>query len=194
MSENKSVNRKSKIKRKKWSNKKKVVVSTISVFIAIIILLLGGYMYVKNKIYSNSDVIKNSEYKEVPGITNVLLIGTDARTLDEQSRSDSIIIATLDNNNKKIKLTSLFRDTLVNIPGYGEQKLNTAYALGGPSLLLETISDTYDIHIDKYAVINFWGFEAIIDQIGGIEVDVKDYQLEELINISVNPQVVMIAL
>ena len=180
MSENKSVNRKSKIKRKKWSNKKKVVVSTISVFIAIIILLLGGYMYVKNKIYSNSDVIKNSEYKEVPGITNVLLIGTDARTLDEQSRSDSIIIATLDNNNKKIKLTSLFRDTLVNIPGYGEQKLNTAYALGGPSLLLETISDTYDIHIDKYAVINFWGFEAIIDQIGGIEVDVKDYQLEEL--------------
>ena len=78
----------------------------------------------------------------------------------------------LDNNTKKIKLTSLFRDTLVNIPGYGEQKLNAAYALGGPSLLLETINDTYDIHIDKYVVINFWGFEAIIDQIGGIEVDV----------------------
>ena len=180
MNEDKSVNRKSKSKRKKWSNRKKIVVSTISVFIAIIIFLLGGYIYVRNKIYSNTDVIKDSEYKEVPGITNVLLIGTDARTLDEQSRSDSIIIATLDNNNKKIKLTSLFRDTLVNIPGYGEQKINTAYALGGPSLLLETISDTYDIHIDKYVVINFWGFEAIIDQIGGIEVDVKDYQLEEL--------------
>lgn len=170
-------------KRKKWSNKKKVIVATLSVFVVIVAIILGGYGYVKSKIYSKytpSNVGKETEYKEVPGITNVLLIGTDARTLEEQSRSDSIIIATLDSNNKKIKLTSLFRDTLVNIPGYGEQKINTAYALGGPSLLLETISDTYDIHIDKYVVINFWGFEAVIDQIGGIEVDVKDYQLEEL--------------
>ncbi|CUP00073.1 MULTISPECIES: LCP family protein [Clostridium] len=183
MSEDNTVKRRqNKDKRKKWSNRKKIIVSTISVLIAIIMLLLGGYLYVRGKIYSNdnSNSIKDSEYQEVPGITNVLLIGTDARTLDEQSRSDSIIIATLDNNTKKIKLTSLFRDTLVNIPGYGEQKLNAAYALGGPSLLLETINDTYDIHIDKYVVINFWGFEAIIDQIGGIEVDVKDYQLEEL--------------
>ena len=183
MSEDNIIKRKkNKGKRKKWSNKKKVVVSTLSVFIVIITILLSGYMYVRNKIYSNDgyNSIKESEYEEVPGITNVLLIGTDARTLDEQSRSDSIIIATLDSNNKKIKLTSLFRDTMVNIPGYGERKLNTAYALGGANLLLETISNTYDIHIDKYVVINFWGFEAIIDQIGGIEVDVKDYQIEEL--------------
>ena len=187
MSENNIIKGKNnKRKRKRWSNKRRVVVSTIAVLIAIIALLISGYMYVRGKIYrgfdsnSSSNIVKESEYKEVPGITNILLIGTDARTLDEQSRSDSIIIATLDNNNKKIKLTSLFRDTLVNIPGYGEQKLNTAYALGGASLLLETISDTYDIHIDKYVAINFWGFEAIIDQIGGIEVDVKDYQLEEL--------------
>ena len=183
MNNDNTSNRKNrKVNKKKWSNKKKAIVSTIAVLIAILLLLFGGYMYVKNKIYNNdiSSNIKESDYQEVPGITNVLLIGTDARTLDEQSRSDSIIIATLDNNNKKIKLTSLFRDTLVDIPGYGEYKLNAAYALGGPSLLLETINNTYNMHIDKYVVVNFWGFEAIIDQIGGIEVDVKDYQIDEL--------------
>ena len=91
-----------------------------------------------------------------------------------------MIIATIDNNNKKVKLTSLFRDTLVDIPGHGEAKLNSAYMLGGPELLLETVKETYNISIDKYIIINFWGFEAIVDYIGGIEVEVKDYQLEEL--------------
>ncbi|WP_302623850.1 LCP family protein, partial [uncultured Clostridium sp.] len=111
---------------------------------------------------------------------NVLLIGVDARDLDEPCRSDSMIIATLDNNNKKVKLTSLFRDTLVDIPGHGEAKLNAAYMLGGPELLMKTVKETYNVSIDKYIIINFWGFETIVDYIGGIEVDVKDYQLEEL--------------
>ena len=84
-----------------------------------------------------------------------------------------MIIATIDNNNKKVKLTSLFRDTLVDIPGHGEAKLNSAYMLGGPELLMETVKETYNISIDKYIIINFWGFEAIVDYIGGIEVDVK---------------------
>ena len=52
--------------------------------------------------------------------------------------------------------------------------------LGGPELLLETVKETYNVSIDKYIIINFWGFETIVDYIGGIEVDVKDYQLEEL--------------
>ena len=173
---------KSKKKRKKWSTKKRILVTSITIFALILTIIFGGYLYIKSKIYVTGESKNNSnkEYTEVKGITNVLLIGTDARNLEENSRSDSIIIATLDNNNKVIKLTSLFRDTLVNIPGYGESKINAAYALGGADLLKETIRETYDINIDKYIVINFWGFEAIIDKIGGIEVDVKDYQIDEL--------------
>ena len=172
---------KSKKKRKKWSTKKRILVTSITIFALILTIIFGGYLYIKSKIYVTGESKNNSnkEYTEVKGITNVLLIGTDARNLEENSRSDSIIIATLDNNNKVIKLTSLFRDTLVNIPGYGESKINAAYALGGADLLKETIRETYDINIDKYIVINFWGFEAIIDKIGGIEVDVKDYQIDE---------------
>jgi LCP family protein required for cell wall assembly len=145
--------------------------------------VLAGYFYVKDKIYVNSEKEKNGDnvqYTEVKGITNVLLIGTDSRSLDKLERADSIIIATLDNNNKKVKLTSLFRDSLVDIPDYGEGKINVALLQGGPQLLMKTIQQTYNIKLDKYVIINFWGFEAIIDQIGGIEIDVKDYQLEEL--------------
>ena len=105
------------------------------------------YSYVKSKIYTEFNEIKiktvdkKSEdevnYKEVEGITNVLLVGTDGRDVNEKARADSIIIATLDNNNKEIRLTSLFRDTLVDIEGYGPHKLNAAMAFGGIDLLKE---------------------------------------------------------
>jgi len=170
------------------SNRKKLRVTLISMLTIVSVVftvIFAGYLHVKNRIYtssesksSNSDESVN--YTEVKGISNVLLIGTDGRTLDEQSRADSMIIATLDSNNKKVKLTSLFRDTLVDIPGYGESKLNSAFMNGGPELLMETVQKTYNIKVDKYVIINFWGFEAIIDQIGGLEIDVKDFQLEEL--------------
>ena len=116
----------------------------------------------------------------MPGITNILLIGTDARDLNERARSDSIIIATIDNNTKKLKLSSIMRDTFVDIPGYGEQKINAALALGGPELLMKTIKENFNFTLDKYVMVNFWGFEDIIDGIGGIEVDVKDYEIPEI--------------
>ena len=175
--------RKKNSRKKRWSTKKKVIVSTVIVFALLICTIVTGYMVIRSKIYSGltpSETISDTEYKEIEGITNVLLIGTDARTLDEASRADSIIIATLDNNNKQIRLTSLFRDTLVNIPGHGEGKLNAALAYGGIELLIETIKETYGISLDKYVIINFWGFEAIIDQMDGLELNVEEYMLEEL--------------
>lgn len=138
-------------KKKRWSAKRKIIISTIAVFALIIGILAYGYLYIKSKIYSEISIpnnIQDTEYKEVEGITNVLLIGTDGRTLDEAARADSIIIATLDNNNKNIRLTSLFRDTLVNIPGHGEAKLNAAMAYGGVELLIETIKNTYGINLE----------------------------------------------
>ena len=170
-------------KKKKWSTTKKVVLSLLAVLVILVGTVLGFYQHVKNKIYIEKEPSiskSDTEFQEVKGITNVLLIGVDARDLDEPCRSDSMIIATIDNNNKKVKLTSLFRDTLVDIPGHGEAKLNSAYMLGGPELLMKTVKETYNVSIDKYIIINFWGFETIVDYIGGIEVDVKDYQLEEL--------------
>jgi LCP family protein required for cell wall assembly len=181
----------------KKDSKNESIKSGIIIFIFLIVIILGsgvflGYNYIKSKVYVADQLSNNApdssqeneeeevQYKEVWGITNVLLIGADERNSEDGSRSDSMIIATLDNNNNKIKLTSLYRDTLVYIPGYGKNKLNAAYEFGGAELLLQTIKETYDIAIDKYIIIDFKGFEAIIDQIGGIEVDIKDYQINEL--------------
>ncbi|MGL5381145.1 LCP family protein [Clostridium sp.] len=180
-----------KSRKSKMSKNKKIAITVVSVLAVIVAILVGTYFKIRNQIYVEykPTPTEGVNYKEVDGITNVLLIGTDGRTLDEVSRSDSIIIATLDNNNKKVKLTSVMRDTLVDVPGYGEQKINAAFALGsangggaegGAKLLMETLSDTFEINLDKYVVVNFWGFEAIIDEIGGIEVEVKDYEIEEL--------------
>ncbi len=174
---------------------KQRVLFGIGVFLLVIILSAGGfYLYVRSKIYVSANTDKLSEpnadysnvpmpeplYDEVKGITNVLLIGTDARDLNEKARSDSMIIATIDDNNKKIKLTSLMRDSYVDIPNHKTQKLNAAYAIGGPELLMKTIELNFKIKLDKYIIVNFWGFEDIIDAVGGIDVDVKDRDIKEI--------------
>lgn len=119
-------------------------------------------------------------YKEQKGITNILLIGTDARDINENARSDSIIIATIDDNTKKLKLTSILRDTYVSIPKYSQQKINGAFALGGPELLMATIEKNFKLKLDKYVIVNFWGFEDIVDALGGIDIEVKRYEIDEI--------------
>lgn len=180
---------------KKCKNKyKQILIAVFSVIIICVVVLGAGYMYIRANIYKKTEPltsehlqapVKTKEetigYTEVEGITNVLLVGVDGIDFDEKyQRSDSMIIATLDSNKEKVKLTSLYRDTLVYIPGYGEEKMNLAFSLEGPELVMETIKYNFDVNIEKYIMINFAGFEAIIDQIGGVEIDVKEYQLHEL--------------
>ena len=180
---------------KKCKNKyKQILIAVFSVIIICVVVLGAGYMYIRANIYKKTEPltsehlqapVKTKEetigYTEVEGITNVLLVGVDGIDFDEKyQRSDSMIIATLDSNKEKVKLTSLYRDTLVYIPGYGEEKMNLAFSLGGPELVMETIKYNFDVNIEKYIMINFAGFESIIDQIGGVEIDVKEYQLHEL--------------
>lgn len=182
---------------KKKNRKKKIIIGISSVIICIVAALSIMYFNIRGKIYNKYTPEKKQEdsYSEVEGITNILLVGIDGRTLDEPARSDSIIIATIDNNTKKIKLTSIIRDTLVDIPEYGEHKINTAFYLGGieedkngelkgseggVALLIDTIEANFKLHLDKYVIVNFWGFEDIIDTIGGIDIDVKDYEIDEV--------------
>lgn len=183
-----------KNKNSKQNKYKRVFIITFSLFIVCLVLIGAEYLHVRSKIYrkTKTKVVtkvetpvkpkeETIEYKEVEGITNILLIGADGIDFDlEDQRSDSMIIATLDSNNKKVKLTSLYRDALVYIPGYGEDKMNASFSLGGPELVMDTIKYNYDLNIEKYVMINFVGFEAIIDQIGGIDIDVQQYQLNEL--------------
>ena len=120
------------------------------IFLAVLVvafpLAAFGYLYFKlNSIHDssvNSDILNNNQYKNEKGITNILLIGTDERPGEKTSRSDTMMILTIDNKNKSLKLTSLARDAYVDIPGHGKQKLTHAYAYGKESLLIETIKKT----------------------------------------------------
>lgn len=123
---------------------------------------------------------EKSKFKKIEGLSNILLIGTDERGDKEVSRADSIMIITIDGNNKEMKLTTIMRDTYVDIPGYDQEKINHSYAYGGSELLKDAISKNYGIDIENYVIINFEAFKEIIDVVDGIEVEIKDYEVSEL--------------
>lgn len=164
-----------------------IVLATLAVSIPIITF---SHFYIKiNSIFDKTNNVEaNSSTQNLmindaiisDNITNVLLIGTDARSTSEQGRSDTMIIATIDEKHKSIKLTSLARDTYVDIPGYGEQKLNHSYSYGGSDLLIKTIEHNFYIDISNYVIVDFNSFSSIIDALGGVTVEVKEGEISEL--------------
>ncbi|AFG34297.1 cell envelope-related function transcriptional attenuator common domain protein [Fervidobacterium pennivorans DSM 9078] len=110
----------------------------------------------------------------------VALFGLDARHEGESSRSDTIMILLIDHSMQKIKLASIMRDLYVDVPGYGKRKINSAYELGGPKLALSTLNTNFELALTKYVTVDFRGFEKIIDAVGGVEIDVKDYEVEHI--------------
>jgi LCP family protein required for cell wall assembly len=109
--------------------------------------------------------------RQEEGVYNILLLGEEAIGAGAgRGRTDVIVIATMNTNTKKLMLTSLMRDTLVQIPGYKDNKLNTAYERGGLDLLYETISLNFNLQLDGCIMVNFENFEKIIDKMGGLEI------------------------
>ena len=149
---------------------------------------LGMINYDENKTLEQVDLSKY-KLKSDTQIVNVLLVGAD-KNLDELSkkgadrRSDSMMIATLDIKHGKLKLTSLMRDMYLPVPGYGNQKLNSAYYYGGIPLLYETIAQNFDIKMDGYAEVNFDAFINVIDKLGGVEVELTESECDALNNTS----------
>lgn len=108
------------------------------------------------------------------GHTNILLLGSDARG-EENSRADTIMIASYNPDKGTYKLASIMRDTYVSIPGHGENKINTALAFGGPDLLRQTIKENFGVDLQYYGIVDFQGFVRLIDTAfpQGVEVDVE---------------------
>jgi len=120
------------------------------------------------------------------GQINVLLIGSDAR--DEDGRSDTLMIAHYDQTTNNVKLISIMRDTYIEIPDYGMNKINAAFAFGGPELVRKTIKQNFDLDVNYYAVVDFKGFPKIIDLLApdGIEVDIP-YEMSHGIGMTLKP-------
>ncbi|TYR81270.1 LytR family transcriptional regulator [Priestia megaterium] len=118
---------------------------------------------------------------------NVLLLGIDSRG-EDHSRADTIMVAHYDKKNNQPKLVSIMRDSYVDIPGYGKNKINAAYAIGGPELLRKTIKENFDVDVNYYAIVDFKGFSKVADTIApnGIEVDVP-HEMSHGIGMTLKP-------
>ncbi|MEG2017038.1 MAG: LCP family protein [Clostridium sp.] len=124
-----------------------------------------------------SDAKKDSAANDK--IINIALFGIDAGN-NESGRSDSIIILTVDPVHNKIKVASIMRDSYVEIPGYGQDKINHAFAFGGSTLALNTINTNFGLAIDKFVATNFTDMPLIIDNLGGVELNITDEELPHL--------------
>ena len=128
-----------------------------------------------------------SEYLEnalaaVNEMQNILLLGIDARPGESTGRSDTMIILTVDADNNVIRMVSLMRDLYVEIPGRKNNRLNAAYVYGGAELLMETIKVNFGIDVDCYVGVNFSMLANLIDQIGGLELNVESEYYMDRIN------------
>ncbi len=119
---------------------------------------------------SGDVLLKMQEQANDSRYIHVLLIGVDRRGSSGNSRADTLIIATIDTVNKRLKLTSVLRDTLVDIPGEGYGKLNSSAAKGGVELLLTTVNESFRLNLKDYVLVDFNMFEDIIDELNGITV------------------------
>jgi len=182
-------------KKKKGSRK---WVRNLVLFIILIIVAVAAYcIYQYNKGLSEATDGKykndGKTFKQFQGTEpqfgeiNILLIGSDSRG-EEHARSDSIMIAHYNQKTQQLKLVSLMRDMYVNIPEHGKQKLNAAFAYGGPELLRKTIKQTFDININYYTVVDFQGFSKIVDIIApkGVEVNIP-YEMSYGIGMKLQP-------
>lgn len=117
---------------------------------------------------------EKSEPLDGDGVTNILLIGQDRREGETRARSDSMILVSIDKESKAVSLTSIMRDTYVQIPEYSDNRINAAYAFGGMELLDETIELNFGVKIDANIEVDFDGFIAVIDAVGGVDINISE--------------------
>ncbi len=166
-----------------------------SVLVFTILGTLGGLLiYVYNTLHSfnyddlngtgtssTADDFENDELSDKimndSMVLNILLIGSDSVAANDNGRSDSLLVLSFNIKNKKIKITSIMRDTWVVIPGHGKDRINAAYSYGGAKLSIETVERNFGILIDRYAAVDFEGFSKIIDTLGGIDIDLTSSEV-----------------
>lgn len=146
---------------------------------------------IQDKNFQDDKIVVNDIKKaDLEKYTEILLIGIDARgdEMDDSTNSDSMIVLHIDNDTGKVKMISVYRDTLLEIIGADGQslgyraKVNSAYSREGVQACINTLNTNLDLHIKDYVVLNFTGVTKIIDELGGIDVTLNQdevYQLNE---------------
>lgn len=172
---------------KKRKKKKNKLMKILLVEILLLAVLLVGYKVVSTFRKINFDNSGDNSIlsnllpdKFQKGYTNIAIFGVDSRdnALEKSTHSDAIMILSINNKTKDIKLVSIYRDTYSNIPGHKFDKINHAYFKGGYALSLSTINTNFDLDIKDYITVNFSSLVNVIDALGGIELDITESELK----------------
>ena len=174
---------KKKKKKKKKGSAGKRFLTVILVLATLCALFYLGFTLALSRL--DRPEIDTKQYEEQPSaapawsvledssVINILLIGKDKGDDGMSSRSDTSMLVSIDTKNKQLKLTSFLRDMYLEIPTVGQSRLNAAYANGGAALTMQTLENNFRVNIDKYIEIDFENFAAVIDKMGGIDIDMN---------------------
>ena len=161
------------------------------IILALILVILGligaSTYYINSKINKVQKVevnkdnlsINKTQVEEEKHIKNIALFGIDAPK-GKAGRSDAIMILTLDEEHKVMKLTSIMRDSYVNIPGHGDDKITHAYAFGGPELAMKTLNENFKVNVEDFMAVNFTSLPEIIDKLGGVKINIIPEEIHHI--------------
>lgn len=161
------------------------------IILALILVILGligvSTYYINLKINKVQKVeinkenlsINEKQVKEENHIKNIALFGIDAPK-GKVGRSDAIMILTLDEEHKVMKLTSIMRDSYVDIPGHGDDKITHAYAFGGPELAMKTLNENFNVNVEDFMAVNFTSLPEIIDKLGGVKINIIPEEIHHI--------------
>jgi LCP family protein required for cell wall assembly len=164
--------------------RRKRLAITIATIVGVLLVAAAaaGVLYVRNignkiNAVTNSDpelakLLQGGQVSPPGDPFYMVLMGSDTRPGEPQQRSDSLMVARVDPKNKKIQIISIPRDSRVDIPGYGINKINAAAVWGGPTLVIKTVKELTGLPISHYVNLNFNGFRDVVDAIGGVWIDV----------------------
>ena len=131
-----------------------------------------------SEIPSGAVELEEGEITSDPNVTNILLIGTDERTkkFSKNARADSIMLLSLNNEQKTVKLVSLERGMLVSIPGRKDDILTHTFRYGGSNLLMETVRTHFKVDVNQYVRINLSMFSQLVDAVGGVDIELTEQE------------------
>lgn len=169
----------------------KIALIILLLIIVIIAAIFGGaYWYVEDKLgkmqqvkISDEELQINNEVEEsLSGYRNIAIFGVDSRSsnLGKGNRSDCIIIASINEKTKEVKLASVYRDTYVQIQGHGLDKINHAYSYGEAPLALGTLNTNLDLNVKEFVTVNFDAVAEAVDELGGVQINVEQNEIEYL--------------
>ncbi|HKM28521.1 MAG TPA: LCP family protein, partial [Anaerovoracaceae bacterium] len=158
-------------------------------FIALIVIVIVGivaisYVFSKLDILNKVDIDEgNLSIVDMDGYANILLLGVDSRDMDnlQGTRSDAMIVVSINEETRDVKLISVYRDTYLKMGDTSTyDKITHACVYGGPEMTVKSLNQAMDLNISKFVVVNFKAVADLVDAIGGIDIDVKDIEIQQL--------------